>query len=341
MHSINPLPACASAPANPGAAAGPKAAAQLRLGALPFPAPNSAPASTGAAERSQAALALPALVFCRSRKRVEGVARELAATLGWDRVGAYHAGLTKEERRAIEEWFFHADDAVLVATCAYGMGVDKSNIRTTIHYDLPGSVEAFLQESGRAGRDGGPAESIVLFGHEDKEQAEAIADPVRRQRYGQLLAYCQSLECRRVFLMELLGSECEVCFGCDNCRGAEALRATAQGGRVAAVPAATGVQLTRTRESMRAATEAAWRFLRRNQRMLTSEQVARIVRGHPEPSDRWAVRRLPRRETLGQFRDWSHAEVIELLDGMRAEGRLRRVSKGPWRGRWVACRLTE
>ena len=66
-------------------------------------------------------LLLPALVFCRSRKRVEGVARELADTLGWDRVGAYHAGLTKQERTAIEQWFFSATDAVLVATCAYGI----------------------------------------------------------------------------------------------------------------------------------------------------------------------------------------------------------------------------
>ena len=77
--------------------------------------------NTGESERSPAALELPALVFCRSRKRVEGIARELAATLGWHRVGAYHAGLTKEEHTAIEEWFFHAEDAVLVATCAYGI----------------------------------------------------------------------------------------------------------------------------------------------------------------------------------------------------------------------------
>ena len=68
-------------------------------------------------------LPLPALVFCRSPKRVEDTARELAGVLGWHRVGANHAGLTKDERTAIEEWFFHAEDAVLVATCAYGKGV--------------------------------------------------------------------------------------------------------------------------------------------------------------------------------------------------------------------------
>jgi len=66
-------------------------------------------------------LPLPALIFCRSRKRVESVARELAATLGYNRVGAYHARLTMQERTAIESWFFSATDAVLVATCAYGI----------------------------------------------------------------------------------------------------------------------------------------------------------------------------------------------------------------------------
>ena len=80
----------------------------------------SAAAATPTDHGGPAGLKLPALVFCRSRKRVEGVARELARTLGWNRVGACHAELTKEERTAIEQWFFHAEDAVLVATCAYG-----------------------------------------------------------------------------------------------------------------------------------------------------------------------------------------------------------------------------
>ena len=82
---------------------------------------GDAGSSRTAAPDRPAALPLPALVFCRSRKRVEDTARELAGVLGWHRVGANHAGLTKDERTAIEEWFFHAEDAVLVATCAYGI----------------------------------------------------------------------------------------------------------------------------------------------------------------------------------------------------------------------------
>ena len=98
------------------AAATPGPANQNGPSGLQLPAYCAGPTDHG----GPAGLKLPALVFCRSRKRVEGVARELARTLGWNRVGACHAELTKEERTAIEQWFFHAEDAVLVATCAYG-----------------------------------------------------------------------------------------------------------------------------------------------------------------------------------------------------------------------------
>jgi len=288
-----------------------------RAAGAPGPADSAAPAD-GPRQEGAAALAgglpFPALVFCRSRKRVETVARTLAVAIGWDRVGAYHAGMSKEERGEIEKWFFSATDAVLVATCAYGMGVDKADIRTTIHYDLPGSVEAFLQESGRAGRDAGPAESIILFGDEDTAHIPFIADLGRRQRYEQLIAYCGISSCRRVFLMELLGAECEACFGCDNCRSP---------GEVA--------PLRRAAASVEAATADLRSFLRRNPRLLTGEQMARILRGRPEPGDRWVMRRLPR--PGGALEAWSHAEAIELIEGLQSGGLIRRVRHGPWRGR--------
>ncbi len=294
-----------------------------------------------------APLETPALVFCRSRKRVETVARSLAVALGWDRVGAYHAGMSKEERTEIEQWFFSATDAVLVATCAYGMGVDKSDIRTTIHYDLPGSVEAFLQESGRAGRDAGQAESIVLFGQDDTAHLPLVADPGRRRRYEQLLTYCGISSCRRVFLMELLGSECDACFGCDNCRRVSRARGKPTGD--GALPAPGVVRLLhRTRADLNAATATIRTFLRRNPRLLTGEQTARILRGHSEPGDRWVMRRLPgpgllRRpggEALRPLEAWSHAEAVELIEGLKSKGLIRRVRHGPWRGRLMLSHST-
>lgn len=318
-------------------------AKEFALGSLLAGGAGEAGTATGASNAS-GSLKLPALVFCRSRKRVETVARNLAATLGWDRVAAYHAGMSKEERTEIEQWFFSANDAVLVATCAYGMGVDKSDIRTTIHYDLPGSVEAFLQESGRAGRDTAPAESVVLFGDEDVAHLPLIADAGRRRRYEQLIAYCGISSCRRVFLMELLGAECDACFGCDNCRASSQARVSPAGDTAVPVPGIVHL-LAHASATVDAATAAIRTFLRKNPRLLTGEQLSRVLRGCPEPGDRWIVRRLPgpvrRRgdEARLPLEAWSHAELVELIEGLKSEGLIRRVRRGPWRGRLMLNRI--
>ena len=170
----------------------------------------------------------PAIIFCRSRTAAEMTARMLRRTLGEDEIRFYHAGLSREEKTAVEMWFFDSDDGILTATCAYGMGVDKGNIRTVLHRDMPPSVEAYLQESGRAGRDRGPAEAFLLFGPEDWRSLLARR-PLRetdgnqalaRRRYMAMLRYASSgATCRREYLLALLSAEPDVCFGCDVCRG--------------------------------------------------------------------------------------------------------------------------
>ncbi|MFA6504685.1 MAG: RecQ family ATP-dependent DNA helicase, partial [Treponemataceae bacterium] len=107
--------------------------------------------------------AKPAIVFCASRARTERLARLLRAELPSVETRFYHAGLTREEKDDVEKWFFASQGGVLTATCAYGMGVDKANIRTVIHRDCPQNVEAYLQESGRGGRDGKPARAVLLW----------------------------------------------------------------------------------------------------------------------------------------------------------------------------------
>lgn len=156
-------------------------------------------------------VATPAIVFCSSRARTESLA--VSVGLPHDRVGAYHAGLDRGERDAVERWFFATPDAVLFATCAYGMGVDKADVRTVIHYDLPASVEAFLQESGRAGRDGAPSESIVIAAAVDAHTAKD-ADP----RRALLTGYLSARGCRRDYLLDAMSMERQTCFGCDSCR---------------------------------------------------------------------------------------------------------------------------
>jgi ATP-dependent DNA helicase RecQ len=170
----------------------------------------------------------PAIVFCSSRAGVEKLARFLkeAVRLPDEKrldVRFYHAGLLKEEKSVVEKWFFDSADGVLVATCAYGMGVDKANVRTVIHRDCPPSIEAYLQESGRAGRDGKQSRAFLVWGPSDSLAMRRAAGETDKRRLASLMAYARDTStCRRHALLSLLGSPendaaAELC--CDVCQG--------------------------------------------------------------------------------------------------------------------------
>ena len=164
------------------------------------------------------------IVYCLSRRKTEEIAGMLAA----DGVRAlpYHAGMEKEEREAHQNIFMTEPGVVIVATIAFGMGIDKADVRYVFHTDLPGSVEAYYQEIGRAGRDGAPAEAHMLYGLEDIrmrrqfiEDEDAGPERKRREhkRLDALLGYCEAPACRRVALLEYFGERIEPCGNCDVC----------------------------------------------------------------------------------------------------------------------------
>ena len=158
----------------------------------------------------------PLIVFCSTRKRAENLSKTFAEYFGYDKVKFYHAGLEKSEKDKIEKWFFPKDDGILCSTCAFGMGVDKKNIRTVIHLDPPPTAESYIQEAGLGGRDGKTSNAILLWSYENK--ISALKHP-ENSRERVLYKFAESTDCRRQILLDALGGEQAVCSGCDNCFG--------------------------------------------------------------------------------------------------------------------------
>lgn len=157
----------------------------------------------------------PVLIFCGTRAKAEDMSRELQDYLeSYDSVKFYHAGLTREEKNNVEKWFYPKDNAYLCATIAFGMGVDKKNIRTVIHLEPSSTAEAYIQEAGRAGRDGKTSNAYLLWSMEDSETYKKYEENSRKRV---MALYAESKTCRRQFLLDALGAEQTICDGCDIC----------------------------------------------------------------------------------------------------------------------------
>ncbi|MFE6779267.1 DNA helicase RecQ, partial [Streptomyces sp. NPDC057676] len=164
------------------------------------------------------------IVYCLSRGSVEKTAEFLVRS-GVDAL-PYHAGLDARVRAANQSRFLREDGVVMVATIAFGMGIDKPDVRFVAHLDLPKSVEGYYQETGRAGRDGLPSTAWLAYGYQDVVQQRKMiegseGDDAHRRRLGShldaMLALCETVECRRVRLLAYFGQESTPCGNCDTC----------------------------------------------------------------------------------------------------------------------------
>lgn len=164
------------------------------------------------------------IIYALSRKRVDDIANKLAAE-GFS-VGAYHAGLSAQTRHQVHHDFLHDQVDIVVATVAFGMGIDKPNVRFVVHYDVPKNIEGYYQETGRAGRDGLPSQALLLFGMQDVSTARQFVENVSNEdqrrletfKLNSMVSFAEAQTCRRNVLLNYFGeSNTQPCGNCDVC----------------------------------------------------------------------------------------------------------------------------
>ena len=244
----------------------------------------------------------PLIVFCGTRPRTEGMARLLAEYFGRERVRFYHAGMTKEEKNAVEQWFFKSDDGILTATCAYGMGMDKPNVKTVVHLDAPEHLENFVQEAGRAGRNGANVKSALVWSHADDVRYRQAPVGRREKLMG---GYARSPTCRRQFIRDSFAAEKTTCSGCDIC---DAERA--------------GKTLVTTAEDA----EIVYRFIKKNRRLYARKELTALLENILNKHDR----------KIFGINVWESSDVQEILSQLISERRIQ-ILTGLWENHVDIC----
>ena len=256
------------------------------------------------------------IVYCSTRKNVESVC-QLLQDNGYGAT-RYHAGLEEQERTENQEDFLYDRKTVMVATNAFGMGIDKSNVSYVIHYNMPKSIEAYYQEAGRAGRDGSEAECVLLFSPGDVEtirffiekdsENEELAPEQRAmvraqdlERLEAMTGYCKTRDCLRGHILAYFGQKHpEVCGNCGNCLGEFQL-----------------VDVTREAQMI---LSCVWRVREKLGYCVGADMISKILRGSKDK--RIEEKGLGSLSTCGIMKGSSNAYIRELIDLLELEGYL-------------------
>lgn len=235
----------------------------------------------------------PMIIFCGTRSKSQEMAEELNACFGGGTAKFYHAGLEKAEKESVEKWFYQSREGILCATCAYGMGVDKKDIKTVLHLEAPETAEAYIQEAGRGGRDGSIAKAILLWSLADSLKYSAYK---KGSRQAAMMDFAQTKDCRRQVLLDALGAEKAYCHGCDLCQERQAEK---EGKKMRNQPCDF---------------EEALKLIKKYRGFYTMEEIeGELERIFNEDS----VKKIG-------MRIWTHSDVSEILSQLLESGKIRK-----------------
>ncbi len=244
----------------------------------------------------------PMIIFCGTRNKAEDMSRDLNVCFGRGTAKFYHAGLEKSEKDEIEKWFYDSTDGVLCATCAYGMGVDKKNIKTVVHLEASATAEAYIQEAGRGGRDGSIAKAILLWSLEDSLNYSVYK---AGSREAALRDFAETTDCRRQVLLDALGAEQAVCSGCDLC---DARKKESETGKTVK-PAPSDWQL-------------AYNIIKRSRNYYSEDDIE---------AELYETMNARTRRILG-LNIWTHKDTVDVVRQLKDSG-LVELDNFLWRGR--------
>ena len=250
------------------------------------------------------------IIYCSTRKRVEEVCQHLCSK-GYPAT-RYHAGLEDEERRKNQEDFVYDRKRIMVATNAFGMGIDKSDVRFVIHYNMPKNLESYYQEAGRAGRDGEDADCILMFGQKDIETAQYFIDSIEpnpeltdeqnkafkqkeQERLSHMIAYCKTRGCLRAYMLRYFGDTApEHCDKCLNCNTSfKTVDVTVDAQKIMSCIVRTGQRFG-------------------------ARAISDVLRG--KVNERVIVNELDRQSTFGIMEDAKKKYINEVIDALEEQG---------------------